>query len=213
MAAKITFDASTRHFIVNGPPVNGVIVINMNEDVYSDGKEDWVDDGTYPDLSKMIFPVDAKGGEDFGSIVLGDSYLITNSWVFEPYEADHLMQIVGNTGTDDGRELVIDTVGNYRVRVENIVSAIVEIREGMDAADANIKLDTIIDSTLGQKVLAYSTDPTAGDPGFLVLWEADGITLIGHKEVWEDRNQTIGYRGRGIGWESAVIAGLPAGWI
>jgi hypothetical protein len=45
------------------------------------------------------------------------------------------------------------------------------------------------------------------------MWETDGLTLIGHKEIWEDRNQTIGYRGRGIGWESAILAGLPLGWI
>jgi hypothetical protein len=64
----------------------------------------------------------------------------------------------------------------------------------------------------GQKLIIQSADPSAGDPGYLVLWETDGLTLIGHKEIWEDREQTIGYRGRGIGYETATLPGLPAGF-
>jgi hypothetical protein len=44
------------------------------------------------------------------------------------------------------------------------------------------------------------------------MWEQDGLTLIGHKEIWEDDAQTIGYRGAGIGYESELIAGLPPGY-
>lgn len=201
MGVKITFDADEREFVCIGPPVNGVIVINLNEDVYSDGKEDWQDPSTYPDLHKMNFPVDAKGGEAFGTLILGDSYLITDGWTFRPYEGDHLLQLVGNVGTDDGRELVEDTVGSYRVRVENVVSAIVEIREGMSAADANTKLDAIEVWIAGVDARGLGSHGTFSAPhadaGKLVIrnttemrrWEAP---------AWADEAQTIPYAGVGL---------------
>lgn len=128
MAAKITFDATNRKFVVTqAPDVNGVIEIDCQIDLYSDGKEDWQDDVSFPDLAKMQFPVKPIGGDDFGRKVLGASYLIRHGWSFKPYEADHTFRIVGNVGTQFGWELVDDTVGAYRVRVENDVSSIVSL--------------------------------------------------------------------------------------
>ena len=125
MGAKITFDATNRKFVVLGPPNNeGVIEIDLQIDLYSDGKEDWLDDVTYPDLSKVQFPVDAIGGQQFGAETLAVSYLILHGWTFKPYEGDHTLRLVGNIGTAEGWELVDDTIGNYRVRVENRVSSI-----------------------------------------------------------------------------------------
>lgn len=198
MGAKITFDADVREFICVGPPVNGVIVIDIQVDLYSDGKEDWITDAT---LSGMNFPITPIGGDAFGSIIIGDSYLITDGWTFRPFEGDHTLQLAGNIGTDDGRELVEDTVGSFRVRVENIVSAIVEIREGLSASLVNAKLDAI--DIYMQKVDARQEGSHGvftgahPDAGKLVIrnttemrrWEAP---------AWDDEAQTVPYSGTGL---------------
>ncbi len=140
MGNKITFDATNRKFVVTIPPdVNDIIEIDLQVDLYSDGKEDWVNDGTYPDLSKMIFPISAIGGDSFGTETLGISYLIKNGWTFKPYETDHTLRLVGNIGTEGGWELVDDTIGAYRVRVENKVSSIVSLANvtALEAASFN----------------------------------------------------------------------------
>ncbi len=127
MGAKIAFDAANRKFVVTQPPdVNGVIEIDIQVDLYSDGKEDWKNEA-YPGIANMRFPVNAIGGDQFGREKLGISYLILNGWSFKPYEADHTFRLIGNIGTSGDWELVDDTIGQYRVRVENKVSSIVSL--------------------------------------------------------------------------------------
>ena len=110
MGAKITFDATNRKFVVTEPPnPQGVIEIDLQIDLYSDAKEDWADDSTYPDLSSMLFPIDAIGGNAFGAETLGISYLIKHGWSFKPYEADHTFRIVGNIGTEADQAEVTET--------------------------------------------------------------------------------------------------------
>lgn len=221
MGAKITFDPYEREFVCIGPPVDGVIEINLNEDVYSDGKRDWVDSGSYPLLSNMKFPVDAKGGEPFGAIILGDSYLIVNGWRFRPYEADHTLRLVGNVGKDDGEELVNDTVGAYRVRVENVVSAIVEVREsgvsGLTPTESQALIDIAADQATittaigdinnvlaaqlavitgieAMNIAEHITSPTTGLVVIRNTVEQRRWEALG----WEDEARTIPYRGEGL---------------
>ena len=145
MGAKITFDPANREFVCVGPPVDGVIEIDLQVDLYSDAKEDWANYATYPDLSSTMFPILAIGGNAFGDLTLGVSYLILHGWHFRPYEADHTLRLVGNIGTAEGWELVHDTVGSYRVRVENQVSALVELRttgvSGLTTEESQALLD------------------------------------------------------------------------
>ena len=156
MGAKITFDATNRKFVVTEPPnAQGVIEIDLQIDLYSDAKEDWADDSTYPDLSSMLFPIDAIGGNAFGAETLGISYLIKHGWSFKPYEADHTLRIVGNIGTETGWELVDDTVGAYRVRVENRVSSIVSLENLSFIEGATYSGEVAIDLTYGQAGTDY----------------------------------------------------------
>lgn len=206
MGVKITFDAANREFVVVGPPVNGVIEIDLRIDLYSDGKEDWVDDITYPELGGMQFPVDPIGGNQFGTLELGISYLILNGWHFKPYEADHTMRIIGNIGTESEWELVQDTVGAFRVRVENEVSALVETTEAtipqglqddissIETSITAIEADIVtllagMNLTSEQQVAEHTTDPGTGtlilrNTVALRRWEAP---------IWEDVAQTIAY--------------------
>ncbi len=213
MGAKITFDAGEREFVVTQAPVGGVITINVQVDLYSDAKEDWQDDGTFPDLAKMEFPITPIGGDQFGAKTLGASYLILNGWHFKPFEADHTMLIVGNIGTETGGELVQDTIGAFRVRVENEVSTLVEVVEtgvsGLTAAEST-QLQRIDDGIFGQKVLRISLNP-ATLPGYMLLYNDDATPLIlGHKELWDDEAQTVGWSDlKSIFFEGRTVPGLP----
>jgi hypothetical protein len=212
LGAKLTFNTATlRAEVTLAPDVNDLIEIDWDVDGWSDAILDWEGDVV---KRGHTFPIQAIGGQVTSGGKLGSTFLLLDPWQIEPYEQSHELLIVGNLFAElPATRLVLPTVGAFTVTVNMQTSTLVEVVEALSAAEVNVKLDTIIDSTLGQKVLAYSIDPTAGTPGYLVQWEVDGTTLIGHKEIWEDRLQTIGYRGRGIGWESAILAGLPIGWI
>lgn len=206
MGTKITFEPVNREFVVTVAPVNGVVEINAQVDLYSDAKEDWLTD---PTLNEMRFPITPIGGNPFGSLTIGESYLITDGWKFAPYEADHTMRIVGNVGTEAGWELVQDTVGAYRVRVENEVSAIVELREtgvsGLTSQESQalIDIDTNVDTlTTDVATLLAAQDltneqaaarhTTSRSTGKVILrnatamrrWEAD---------AWEDEARSVPY--------------------
>jgi hypothetical protein len=213
MGAKITFDASEREFVVTQAPVDGVITIDVNVDLYSDGKEDWQDDGTFPDLAKMQFPIDAIGGNQFGAKTLGASYLIKYGWHFKPFEADHTMLIVGNIGTETGWELVQDTVGTFRVRIENEVSTLVEVSEtGVSGltAEESAQITRIDAGIFGQKILRISTNP-ATLPGYMLLYGDEATpVLIGHKELWDDELFAVGWSDlQSIYFEGRTVLGPP----
>jgi len=212
LGAKLNFNTATlRVEVTLAPDVNDLIEIDWDVDGWSDGILDWESSVT---KRGHTFPIQAIGGQVTSGGKLGSTFLLLDPWQIEPYEDDHELLIVGNLFAElPATRLVLPTVGAFTVTVNLQTSTLVEVVEALSASEVNVKLDTIIDSTLGQKVLAFSVDSANGIPGFLVMWETDGTTLIGHKEIWEDRLQLIGYRGRGIGWESAIIAGLPAGWI
>ena len=151
MGTKITFEPIKRKFVCDGPPVSGVIEIDLQVDLYSDGKEDWLVDGT---LNVMRFPIDALGGNPFGSTTFGDAYLITDGWTFKPYEGDHVLRLVGDVGTDDGRQLVDTSIGSFTITIEYAQSAIVKVVEtgtsGLTATESQalIDIDTNVDTLL-----------------------------------------------------------------
>ena len=171
MGTKITFDPIKRKFVCDGPPVGGVIEIDLQVDLYSDGKEDWISDGT---LDVMRFPVDALGGNPFGSTTFGDAYLITDGWTFKPYEGDHVLRLVGDVGTDDGRQLVDTSIGAFTITIEYAQSAIVKVVEtgtsGLTPQESTalIDIDTNVDTLL--------TDVTAMSAVIDLLKVANDLT-------------------------------------
>jgi hypothetical protein len=215
MGAKLNFNTATfRVEVTLAPDVNDLIHLDWDVDGWSDGILDWE-----ASVVKRghTFPIQAIGGQTTSGGKLGSTFLLLAPWQIEPYEADHELLIEGNLFHENATtRLVLPTIGAFTVTVNMQTSTLVEVVEALAAAEVNVKLDKIVDGVYGQKLIMHSTDPTATPapppPGYIIMWEADGLTLIGHKEIWEDRTQTIGYRGRGIGWESMLLPGLPAGY-
>jgi hypothetical protein len=211
VAAKVNFNPTTRRIEVTlAPDANDEISLNVQVDIYSDGKEDWLSN---PALNKMRFPIFPIGGNPIPSGVFGDAYILTNGWRIAPYEADHTLHIVGDL-FPEVEPLVVDTVGSYRVRVNGVVSSLVKVVEtgtsGLTTAestalltiDANVTtLDTNVDLLLTAQTLtnqqAAAEKTTDPDTGKLILrntvvmrrWEAD---------AWEDDDMTVPYKGEGL---------------
>jgi len=121
---KVTFDAVTRTIqITEAPDVNGEVFIDVQSDLYSDGKEDWV---STEGLRRVIFPISAVGGNPLpGEQALGSTFFIRSDWKIKPYEASHRLIINGNFYSEDGEDPFLDTVGTYTVRIMQQVSPLV----------------------------------------------------------------------------------------
>lgn len=211
MGAKITFDADEREFIVTQAPVDGVIEIDVQVDLYSDGKEDWISDAA---LNPMKFPINPVGGDQFGLVgTVGKWWIVEHGWKFKPYEGDHTFRIVGNIATSAGWELVLDTIGSFRVRIENEVSTLVEVVQSATSgltATESLQLQNIYNGVYGQKILQVSTNPSSL-PGYLLLYDDVATpSIIGYKELWADEAQTIGWEDvTSIFFEGKLVAGSP----
>lgn len=213
MGAKLSFDTATKLIQVTiAPDAQNLIRINWKTDAWSDGQLDWE-----ASVVKRghTYPIEAIGGNVVSAGKLGTTFLLREPWQIVPYPADHEMIIEGNVFHDDPLTRLVTAAANpYTVTINMQTSTLVEVVEALAAAEVNVKLDQLVDGVYGQKLIMHSAIPTgvSAEPGYIIMWEDNGLTLIGHKEIWEDRLQTIGYRGRGIGWESALLPGLPAGY-
>lgn len=124
MGTKVSFDPVTRIIQVTQAPVDGVIEIDVQEDIYSDGKEDYKTDANF---SKVSFPIRAVGGDPLpGSKVLGDTYFLDETWKIRPYAASHVLTVNGNFYAEDGSDIFIDPIGAYTVRIQQVVSNLVD---------------------------------------------------------------------------------------
>lgn len=126
--SKVSFDIVTRIITITIPPVleNGdlVIDIDVQEDLYSQGKIDWVADSN---LRKLLFPIRAVGGDDLpGSKKLGDTYFLAADWKIAPFENSHRLRVNGNFYSEDGTSPFNNTVGNYNLFLEQTVSSLVD---------------------------------------------------------------------------------------
>lgn len=120
MANKVAYDTDKRIIYVTTAPVDGVVDLDVQIDLYSDIKEDWQSDAT---LNRFVIPISSVGGNPLpGSKVLGDTYFLEYPWKIRPYEADHKLAITGNLFSIDGSAVTIPTIGNYNVLVEMFVS-------------------------------------------------------------------------------------------
>ena len=125
MGEKVTFNEITKIITVTlAPDANGEVYIDVKTDLYSDGKEDWVDN---ENLRKFVFPVRSVGGDDLpGSKALGATFFLAPDWKIRPYEGSHKLTINGNLYSEDGSDMFLDTVGTYTVRIIQQVSSLVD---------------------------------------------------------------------------------------
>lgn len=115
MSEKVIFNEIEKRIIITTPPVDGEIFINVKEDLYSDGKKDWV---VNENLRKFIFPINSFGGNSLpGVSSLEPIFVINTDWKIKPYEANHRLIIYGNFYSYDGSDPFLDTIGNYNVHI------------------------------------------------------------------------------------------------
>ena len=128
MGLKATFDSITRIVTETLAPtlIEGewVVDFDIKEDLYSDGKEDWLADEA---LRKLRFPVRSTGGDPLpGSKSLGSTYFLADDWKVRPYEASHVFRVNGNFYSEDGTSPFVQTTGTWNVFLQQSVSSLVD---------------------------------------------------------------------------------------
>jgi hypothetical protein len=124
MGVKVEFDPVAKLIIPTiSPDGDNRITLNVKIDIYSDGKEDWINS---PALNKRTFPITAIGGQLTPNGALGTTYLVGEGWKIRPFESSHTFVIEGNIFTDTGDNLVLPTVGAFQVVTQSVVSTLVE---------------------------------------------------------------------------------------
>jgi hypothetical protein len=125
MGEKVSFDEINKIINVTiAPDVDGEIFIDVKTDLYSDGKEDWVNN---ENLRKFVFPISAVGGNPLpGEKALGTTFFLSSDWKIRPYNASHRMTINGNLYAADGSDPFLDPIGTYTVRIMQQVSSLVD---------------------------------------------------------------------------------------
>lgn len=117
MAAKMTYDAANKLFILN----DGVTDFDVVIDLYSDAKEDWIANST---LNKFIFPMLGIGGNPIGGGQKISTYVVLrNGWKIRPHEADHTLTVAGNLITDDETSPFVSVLGDFQVIIKSILSS------------------------------------------------------------------------------------------
>jgi len=180
----------------------------------------------------MRFPINAIGGNPLPLGVLGDTYILEEGWKIAPYEADHTLRIVGNLFAAE-EPLVVDTVGSYRVRVQEQVSTLVEVVEGSASEalvtavnDLETEVTSLVSSTdnltieivsLGASVGVTNVDLetlrkvltnrkiTDPDTGTFTIYDDDDTSVYLVANIWEDAAATIPYKGQGLEQQEKLV--------
>ena len=126
--SKISFDIVTRVISITVAPTlidgENVITLDIEKELYSQGKIDWVSDET---LRKLKYPITSTGGDTLpGSKNLGATFFINSDWKIAPHEGSHRFVINGNFYSKDGTSPFNRTIGNYNIFLEQTVSSLVD---------------------------------------------------------------------------------------
>lgn len=190
MAAKVTVDLENKLLIAKA----GVTSLDVQVDLYSDLKEDWLANAN-GELG-YDFPFYESVGGNFLTTgkYLSGFYFLKSGWRIRPDEADHELLIEGNlySGEEPAEALTTATLGAYTVLV-NLSRAFdaltVQAGSGLDAAqDARLIL---IERLLRNRSV---TDPTTG---VQIFYDDDDVTPLLVAQLWEDITRTQKYRGQG----------------
>jgi hypothetical protein len=173
MAVHVDYDTDLRIIYVTTAPVDDLVTIDVQIDLYSDMKEDW---RSTPALNKFVLPIRSVGGDALpGSKTLGDTYFLADDWKIRPYEADHKLALNGNLFAEDGTSVTVTTIGSYQVLVEMFVSNLSDASlVGGDIWTANLGEEAHNENEDTSGHLLYMTrylqkyvyvDPELVDPG------------------------------------------------
>jgi hypothetical protein len=190
MAAKVTVDPVNKLIVAKA----GVTELDVQVDLYSDLKEDWLANAS-GELG-FDFPFYQSVGGNFLATGknLDGYYFLKSGWRIRPDEDDHELLVSGNlySGEEPAEPLTTTTLGDYTVMVvlNRAFDAIkVTAGSGLDAAqDARLIL---IERLLRNRSV---TDPVTGLQTF---YADDDVTPLVVAQLWEDITRTQKYRGRG----------------
>lgn len=108
-----TFDGPSKTIIL----ASGASAFEVR-DCYSRWKE-WV---MLSDNSKYLPAFDVVGGNPtVGSNSISSYFFLLNGWKIRPHEADHTLTVTGILIADGGADPFTDTIGNFRVRIVQVV--------------------------------------------------------------------------------------------
>jgi len=129
MGVKVEFQPADKIIQVTQAPVltdgEWVVELDVKIDLYSDGKEDWENNGL--GLNKFRFPLVSVGGNPLpGSKALGATFFLADGWKIRPYESNHVFRVNGNLYREDGVSPYTSTLGSYNVLQEATVSSLVD---------------------------------------------------------------------------------------
>jgi hypothetical protein len=186
-----------RVITITQAPVGGKVEIDIQTDLYSDAKEDWL---TGELLSKFTFPWTSIGGQDTGGgRKAGRLYFLRNDlgWRIRPYEADHELEFVGNLfPTDPDTGVYVPTSGGYTVFAPNTRSNLAEVVEvGTSGLTSEESTDLARIETV-EKVLRNKT-VTDPDSGVQIIYDDDSATPLFQADLYEDVSGEQPYRGQG----------------
>jgi len=108
---------------------NKRIIMEENEDIlelkqmYHSWKQ-WL---TKDNNIKYPLAVRYVGGDEVQNKTLGLTFILMNNWKIKPYEANHVLHVIGNLYTDDQSMPFIKTNGDYNVIIQSEVSNIIDI--------------------------------------------------------------------------------------
>jgi len=174
MGAKVTFDSVNRLITVTEAPVNGLVTLDVQVDLYSDMKEDIRASATLAANPNAILP--SLGGVTTPTGFTGRYYFINNAegWRIQPYDADHELLLVGNLFAADtsipwfvyrtGR-----TIGISR-EFSNLAEIVVTGVTGLNATEA-AQLDFIYQNEGGRWLIDEVTQE-------FVVYEDDNVTEV-----------------------------------
>lgn len=108
-----TFDGAAKVCIL------GVGTTSLDvKDMYSRWKE-WTADS---DNSKYLPFLDVVGGNPtVGDNAIASYFFVLNGWTIRPQEANHTLQVDGILNVDGGGDPFANTLGNWRVRIVQVV--------------------------------------------------------------------------------------------
>lgn len=141
----VSFDGVNKLIIAD----NGTTSINVKE-LYSTWKE-WVQ---IADNLKYEIAFTVVGGEPTtGNNIITPYFFLSNGWKIRPQEASHTLAIDGILITDDGSDAFTDTLGVFRVGINQIVpiyteSVLMETGTSGLTSEESSKLDSLDTSNL-----------------------------------------------------------------
>ena len=95
MGTHISIDPDTRIIDLITAPTDGVVSLDMRDDIYSEAKEDWISTAA---LRKLRFPLRDPITAFVKGVQVGPFVFVDNEsgWRIRPYDADHELTITGD---------------------------------------------------------------------------------------------------------------------